>query len=233
MAIFVWDPKTGTVMEVNAAFHFLDQFSKTLFFSLSTVLILFWAEMYYISIDKSSTFTSTVQPLVYISNILVYILLIFWTTLDPSSRRSDYYLYSDFGIGMSVIYLVCAMLFAYYAYVADAELQLVPVDPETRRARSLHVRVLGVVFVSALVANTIFVLLYEDRTFSLVSAKSLVLVFFYYFILEVIPLSVVWWFFRSSRRRKQNQQHSHNNRCCCTRDVEYEQSHEETSFLVK
>ena len=61
-AIKSWDPYLGQIVNSKVEFYSLDEFSSALFFSLTSILALFWAELYYISIDRADVFMWWVRP---------------------------------------------------------------------------------------------------------------------------------------------------------------------------
>lgn len=198
VAMRAWDPLTGTVVGDRVTFYGLDEFGTVLFFTLTSVLAVFWAELYYISVDNMPLFSRIIKPLVLWVNIAAYagvsVCVYLPSTTNFSEDHTDYvYLqYSLLGAGL---YLFSAIFFAYFANVSANALQFAPAQLSARLNRLVRLKILAFASIVALTTRALVLLILTGRSFSTHSFLSLSLFLLYYIALEWTPMLIAVWFY--------------------------------------
>ena len=197
IAMGAWNSADGLVESRKVEFYSLDEFATVLFFTLASVLALFWAELYYISTDFAGTFVDIVRPLTYIINGAAYVAVGIITYLVSTSYGNDVdYIFMDYTILAATVYFVAAGMFAYYAGAVAAELKEVPIQLPARRNRLHVLRQLSIIVILALVVKAVVLITITGKSVKTESPASLVAVFLYYFLLELLPLCIILLFYR-------------------------------------
>ena len=196
-AIKSWDPYLGQIVNSKVEFYSLDEFSSALFFSLTSILALFWAELYYISIYRADLFIWYVRPATNIFIMIAFAAVSVCSWLVSKSYATDVdYVFLQYTVLITVIYLLAAMMFAYYASVAAAELNIVPIVLSARINRLTSLRLLAVICISSLILKAGTLIYLNGREIETVSPIMLVAVFMYYFCCELFPTCVILVFYR-------------------------------------
>ena len=178
-------------------FYSLDEVSNILFFSLASVLALFWAELYYISIDRAETFTCIVRPVTYVLNGIAIIGVITLSCIVSKNFSSDVdYVFVQFAILVTITYLIAAIMFTYYAYMSALELEKVPLPMIARRDRLFSLRMLACVTIVALILKASAVLYMNGKSVATDTVVSLFLVFVYFVFCEILPVCIILVFYR-------------------------------------
>lgn len=197
IAIGAWNSSTGLVESRKIEFYSLDEFATVLFFTLASVLALFWAELYYISTDFAATFVDVVRPLTYVINGAAYVAVAIITYLVSTSYGKDVdYIFMDYTILAATVYFIAAGMFAYYAWAVAAELKEVPIQLPARKNRLSVLRQLSLIVILALVVKAGVLITITGQSVRTESSASLVAVFLYYAVLELFPLLTVLLFYR-------------------------------------
>jgi Protein of unknown function (DUF1084) len=185
------------VVSSKVEFYSLDEFSSTLFFSLTLILALFWAELYYISVDRADVFVWWVRPIANLVIMSAFVAVSVCSYIVSTSYANDVdYVFLQYTVLITTIYLVAAVMFAYYAYVAAAELTNVPIGLSARKDRLSTLRVLAVICISALILKAGVLIYLNGREIETVSTTMLVCVYMYYFLCELFPMCVILAFYR-------------------------------------
>lgn len=194
-----WDSTTGTITNEKVAFYALDELATVFFFFIASILILFWAELYYISTENVDVFHYYVKPITYVVNFGALVAVVA-CSIYISDSYEDYasYVFSQFAIIAFVVYLFAALMFSYYVYVAANEIRLVPLEIVTRKERIRFLQILGFCCITALILRAIVVMYISEKDLVTVSIVSVILFFCYFFFLEFIPLFIVLVFYRVS-----------------------------------
>jgi hypothetical protein len=196
-AIHAWDPELGKVYRTKVEFYSLDEISSTLFFSLASILALFWAELYYISIDRVDIYNYLVRPVTYVINLLAFFGVIVCSIVVTNYYADDVdYIFLQYTILVTTTYIIAAVMFACYAYVAALELENVPLPITARRDRLFSLRLLACICIIALALKASASIYMNGRTVPTNNAMSLVLVYFYFFFCEIFPICVILIFYR-------------------------------------
>jgi hypothetical protein len=197
VAISSWNPSNGIIDSGKIAFYSLDEFGTMLFFSLTSILALFWAELYYISIDEVLTFTELVRPVTYILNIAAYVVVgvCIYLVAEMYTDEVDY-VFIQYSVAVAVVYLIAAIIFGYYAVSAGQELNLVPIQLSARRSRMRTLKLLAIICISALIIRAVLVILLAGHRIETTTQRAQILVFFYYFLLELIPIITAAIFYK-------------------------------------
>jgi hypothetical protein len=197
IAIDAWDSDSGEVSSNKIAFYSMDEFSSVFFFSLTSILALFWAELYYISIQSPLVFTSIIKPVTYAINVGALIAIAVCCFYANSSSGDDVdYVFLQFTITISSVYLIAAIMFGYYARVAASELKQIPVMLSARRERMRVLRMIAFIFIVALLIKACILIYLTGNQIDTTSVLVLVAMFFYYFCLELFPLATVLAFYQ-------------------------------------
>lgn len=197
VSIRSWDSDTGVVVSNKVAFYSLDEFATVLFFTLTSILALFWAELYYISIDKIHIFTNIVRPLTYLLNLAAFITIAICLYLVTVSYEDDAdYVYIQYSMLIAITYLLSAAIFGYYAHAAAHELKQVPMQLSARKSRLHTLKVLAVICISALVIRPVVVLALTNHSLRTDSSLTVGLFFLYYALLELLPTIATVVFYR-------------------------------------
>lgn len=201
-----WDPEEGIVTSNKVAFYSLDELSTVLFFTLACTLALFWAELYYISVDKLSVFTSFVRPITNALNVSAYLAVAVCTYLDTTAFAGDSdYIYVHYSLLIAITYIFAAVIFGYYARAAAQELRVVPIHLATRQQRLNTLKGLAYVCITALLTRAIIVISLTGRILRTTSLMQQLLLFLYYFILELVPTITAVAFYRVELIRMEDQ----------------------------
>ena len=169
-AIKSWDPYLGQIVNSKVEFYSLDEFSSALFFSLTSILALFWAELYYISIDRADVFIWYVRPATNIFIMIAFAAVSICSWLVSKSYATDVdYVFLQYTVLITIIYLLAAIMFAYYAYVAAAELHKVPIVLSARINRLTSLRLLAVICISSLILKASTLIYLNGREIETVS----------------------------------------------------------------
>lgn len=196
IALDAWDSDSGEVTSNKIAFYSTDEFASVFFFSLTSILALFWAELYYISIQNPLVYTSIIKPLTYAINLGALIAIAVCCLYASSSSGDDVdYVFVQFTITISSVYLIAAIMFGYYARVAASELKQIPVMLSARRERMRLLRMIAMIFIIALLIKACILIYLTGNEISTTSVLVLVAMFFYYFCLELFPLATVLAFY--------------------------------------
>lgn len=197
VAIDAWNPDTGEVENNKEAFYSLDEFAVVLFFTLTSALALFWAELYYISIEKSDTFVNYVRPITYAINFAALLgagMLSYYVSVSYTEDVD--YVFFQYTILVATVYFISAIMFAYYASAAASELKQAPVQLSARQNRLGLLRLLGGICISALIIKACILIYYTGKSIETTSDGALSSVFFYYFFLELVPIFIVLIYYR-------------------------------------
>jgi hypothetical protein len=198
VAMVAWDSDEGVVKPGHKVeFYSLDEFATVLFFTLASVLALFWAELYYISTDSPETFSLVVKPWTYVVNGAAYIAVAIITALVSTTFEDDVdYMFMDYTILAATVYFLAAAMFAHYAWRVASELKEVPIGLPTRRNRLKVLRYLAAIVIMALLVKAIVLIAITGKPLHTASDLVVVGVFFYYLLLELAPLAVILAFYR-------------------------------------
>ena len=171
--------------------------SNTIFFTLASILALFWAELYYISIDRTDIYQCIVRPMTYIVNVIAFFGVTICSIIVSIYYANDVdYIFLQYAILVTTTYLFAALMFAYYAYVAALELENVPLPVTARRDRLFSLRLLAAICIVALILKACATIFMSGKTVPTNSALSLFLVYFYFFFCEIFPICIILIFYR-------------------------------------
>lgn len=197
VATTAWNPDEGEVESQKVSFYSLDEFATLFYFSLASVLALFWAELYHVSTDSSDTYYNVIRPLVYVVNILALFTIAFLSIFVSDTSYTDVdYVFIQYTITVASTYLFAAVVFAYYSYYAGSELKQIPVQLSTRKQRLFFLRVLSAFIIGALITKAILYLIFTGDSIVTNTVGELGLVFLYYFMLEIVPISIVLMYYK-------------------------------------
>lgn len=199
MTIFAWDSTLGEVDNYRGAFYSLDELATIAFFSLSCVLALFWAEVYYIAIDQVQEYKNLIRPMTYAINIGAYIAVIgcAYSAVHASSETSSY-IYWNFSLLVSILFGLAALIFTFFAYKAATEIAAIPVHLATRQERTEELSRIFTIFILALLARAACLLLMSNDNLNTDSTLGIVLLATYFVLLELLPTVFAIVFYRTS-----------------------------------
>lgn len=191
LATFSWDSQKGEIKSNKVLFYSLDEFATVLFFSIVCLLTLFWAEIYYLAIDHIEEFKNRIRPITYLINVLAYFAIIICCII-ASKFHSDYtnYIYAQYSIIISCIFLFGAMFFSYFTYKSSQELIQIPIPLSERKEKTRKLKSLAYIFIFSLVVRSILILIMTGKSLKTTSFISRLLASLYYLFLELIPLTV-------------------------------------------
>jgi hypothetical protein len=197
VATTAWNPDKGEVETQKVSFYSLDEFATLFYFSLASVLALFWAELYHVSTDSSDVYYNVIRPLVYTVNVLALLSIAFCSIFVSETSYADVdYVFVQYTIIVATTYLFAAVVFAFYSYYAGSELKQIPVQLATRKQRLFFLRVVSAFIIGALLTKAILYLVFDGDSIVTNTVGDLALVFLYYFMLEIVPISVVLAYYR-------------------------------------
>ncbi len=197
--ILSWDESQGSIISNQLLFYTLDEAATVLFFSLACVLALFWAEVYYISIDKLKVLKYFVRPLIYCINIFALLVVCICSYLESiASPNKEMHSYPQYSLMLGVVYTVGAFLFAIFGYRSARELNQVPIEVATRKERMRVLTTLSLIFVSTLVTRAVILILLSFRRDQSrhISRIELFIMLVFYVVLELVPLLFALDFYR-------------------------------------
>lgn len=192
-----WDQEIGKFKHFHNLFHFLDECSKSCFLTTLSLVALFWAEVYYVAIDRIHIYSNAVAPVVIIFNLFAYAGIFYCTFFVPLSWQSDAYVYEQFAVGLAIAYILCACLVFYFTMAAAAEINQVPVPLATRKSRTNHLYIIAFICPTALILNAAFCISLRNKALSTRPGEPVFLLSMcvYYVLLELLPLLVVALFY--------------------------------------
>jgi hypothetical protein len=166
---------------------------------LTTILALFWAEVYYISIDDHEFYTNVVKPATYFVNFLAIICAAVLSYAINSSSHVDIdYMFQQVIIFTATIYFVAAGIFAGYTFLAGSEFKTAPLQIVARKHRLHLLRLLAIMLITVLIIKASILIYLTGKNLPMETTSDLLLVFFYFFLLEVLPLSIVLLYYWAS-----------------------------------
>lgn len=188
LASLSWDSTSGKVANNKLLFYVLDEGSTILYFSLSSVLLLFWAEIYYISIDDEATYHHILKPVICLLNFAAYMAVAICTFLliGDYTDETDY-VFTQYSIQIAVVYLITSIIFGFYAHHTAKELSTIPVQVSTRKERTIVLRNISYIFIGSLTIRAIVLLIISNTSINTSSLWGMSLVLLYYISLEFIP----------------------------------------------
>lgn len=199
IAMFAWDSHDGMIKSYKVEFYSLDEFATVLFFTLASVLSLFWAELYYISTDNPATFASIVKPVVYVVNAVAFIAAAIITGVVSTTYSDVDYIYMNYTILAATVYLFAAVLFAYFAGAVASDFMEIPIKLPARRKRINAVRLIAMITIMALVVKAVILISITGRAIRTDSFAAILGVFCYYLSVDLFPLSVILLYYRVER----------------------------------
>ncbi len=200
VAIFSWDAENGMVENDKLLFYSLDEYSNVLFFTLSSILSLFWAEIYFICVDDAVSFKYVLRPVVYLLNIAAYLgvaicsVLLIYVYTDETD-----YMFAEYSVQVGVMYTISAIIFARFAYKTSIEFNMIPVHVSTRKERNKALKRITFIFISALLLRAIIIMILTNKVIT-ISSWEWSFVVAYYLILEYCPIVMALVFYRSVDR---------------------------------
>jgi hypothetical protein len=138
----------------RSIFGILDEIAIMIYFSLSCVLSLFWAELYYIATDSVHIYSDYIRPWTIELNIAAYIGLVIFIFIENSSGKDDAdgsMYYSGFSHFAAFLNFAAAIILSVYAIFVGVELRNVPIDLESRKERIKSLQVLASIYVISLI----------------------------------------------------------------------------------
>lgn len=188
----------GEVDRYRGAFYSLDELSTIAFFSLACVLALFWAEVYYIAIDQVTEYRYLIRPMTYAINVGAYIAVIGCAyAAVHSSNDTSAYIYWNFSLLVSILFILSALVFTFFAYKAAMEISSIPVHMSTRQERTEELSRIFTIFILALVARAACLLLMSNDDLITDTSLGIVLVAAYFILLELVPAIFAIVFYRT------------------------------------
>lgn len=195
LALVYWNSVEGEIRAEISIFHFMDGLCRLIFFSVISVLTLFCAEMYYISLDSVIIYKRLVAPALYALNITSYVGLVLCAVLSKNSGSDNYYFYPQFSYGVATLYVVISLLFGYFSKSAISEFKKFPITLEARKLRVHKLLVMMVVTITATILNACLIVAYNNKKILNADIIPTALTFLYYFFLEATPILAIGIFF--------------------------------------
>lgn len=138
-----------------------------------------------------------VRPLTYVVNLIAFFGVIICSIVVSVYYADDVdYIFLQYTILVTTTYIIAAVMFACYAYVAALELENVPLPITARRDRLFSLRLLAFICIIALALKASASIYMNGRTVPTDTAMALVLVYFYFFFCEIFPICVILIFYR-------------------------------------
>jgi hypothetical protein len=194
---FSWDSDSGEVANNKLLFYVFDETSTILFFSLTSILILFWAEVYYISVDDIATFHYILKPAIILLNIAAYIAVAIcsYLVIDDYTTETDY-MFSEYSILIAIVYIVAAVMFTMYTWKTIKELSIIPLQVSTRNERTRVLLTISCVFILSLCARSIAALMLSNKSLDTSDVWIVSLIILYYILFDYLPVCVAIIFHR-------------------------------------
>jgi len=198
VAVHVWDPQEGIVVSDRVAFYTLDEFATILFFTLTSILALFWTELYFISVEKTALYLGLVRPTVMFLNLAVLVGIsvncYYVSTSNFSTTHVDY-LYYEYSILVAVMFFVSAIFFAFFSRRTAAELEMAPIYFSARLNRIYRLEGLAAVNIVALIARGVVLIVMTGKKVTISGTFHLTLFVSYYMFLEWAPILIAQLFY--------------------------------------
>lgn len=186
---------SGPISEIHHGILFilLNQLPTVLLFSTFSLLVLFWAEIYYDAIDQETHFRRVVRPFILGFNAISY--LVEGVVLGVSTRDSRHELWIVSAAYFALVFAIASLGFVFYGLRVYDLVRKVPV----------HFKILGRVLREVggitLVCGLCFSLraglsCYNAISDDLIEKENAVVLVIYYFGLEIVPSIVLLYFHR-------------------------------------
>lgn len=197
VSVDAWNPDKGIVVSEKVAFYFLDEFSTVAFFSLTSVLALFWAELYYLAIDMPYIFVNIVKPLTYFLNLVAYTVVTVYYCLTYVYYSVDTdYVYLRYSLLIAIIFIFSALMFTYFAYAASHELNKVSMQLTARRSRVRALKILAAICITSLLIRPILLLMMTKQRLQTDTGPEIAMFIAYYLVLELLPILITMNLYR-------------------------------------
>jgi len=180
-------------------FAVLNTLPDVLFFTTSTLLILFWAELIHHARNQSLSFPNKLRPSFYAINFAVYFFLLsMWCFLYFFPRHSELI---DVGCNLFFVgvYLGTALAFITYGGRLYIMLKQFPIDSRGKRTKLTEV---GWVTVICAIGFTLRASLLLYSSFSSMIDVQYWFVGGYYFLVEILPAFLVLFILRNLPPKK-------------------------------
>jgi hypothetical protein len=195
--ILNWDAALGQSIDRAYLFYCTDGISVVLFFNLAIVLTLFWAELYHISTGTEILYSYIVRPILLSINVIAYIVLISLIIYSEFSFSTiKYYFYDQNVTTEVVLYSIASFLFLIYSQCAIMEIKLAPIRLSVRRERVYSLRVISVLFITALVAKMVIALIFLNKNIDTDALQNEALILLYFITFEIIPMVAALWYYQ-------------------------------------
>lgn len=196
-----WDIEEGTLKSQDCferiLFYITDELPSILFFTSSCSVILFWSELYYISIDQPTIFSGIIQPLVITVNTVVYIcLIIFWILYGTSWSHFDDYVKNTYSYFIAILYFLTSFALFWFGRNATLELREAPIELSLRQQKLCEVGTTTGVCAVTLSVKAYILLMISNKPIYLNSQLKILEVILYFLFLEVLPEFILLYFYR-------------------------------------
>ncbi|KAG1700162.1 hypothetical protein DVH05_011971 [Phytophthora capsici] len=185
-------------------FYILDQLPILAFFSTYTLLVQFWAEVYYNAVDNLPTLTGVIKPA--IRWFLVIVLLIqglFWIFYASVWRNERAFFTRSQAILNMELFLIIATGFIYFGRKAYIELRSVPVELGIRSRKLKELTIMTTVGTSCFMTRCGLQIYLSTERKQLHDQSTWFIVVVHYALLEIVPaLSVLYFNRRLPPRRR-------------------------------
>ena len=197
-----WDSVNGKVLATglqHELFYVLDELSNLLFLLVYAALVLFWARVCCVSMDRCEMFDRIVRPattagvavvgLGHVAVWLVYGISRRWRE-DPTYVRREYAIFT----GSSCLLLAVALLI--FGCKVYRELRSVPVDLRVRMMKAREVGVLTGTWTACFTLRAALTIWAAMQGRVLTGPSAYLMLIFYFDVLEGLPLCVALYFHR-------------------------------------
>lgn len=197
---FNWcDVSSGSLSEQcdRNVYYITEQTPNLCFFSLCTLLVVFWAEVYYNAIDQRFQIEYTVKPIAKGLNAILYLFQIgLWWFYATTWTKERHYVSYAYAVLTSLSFLILCVAFVCYGYLAHAQMRLIPVELMIRMRKLKQVAMVTSVWTSCFTLRSIILLLLSVQQQQLHERFSWMVIAVYFGLLEVIPCLLILYYYR-------------------------------------
>lgn len=200
IGLFNWcDVSSGSLSPEcdRNVYYITEQIPNLCFLSLCTLLVVFWAEVYYNAIDQRVQIEYTIKPIAKCLNSILYLFQIgLWCLYATTWTKERHYVSYAYAVLTSVSFLILCLAFARYGYLAHAQMRHIPVELMIRMRKLKQVAMVTSVWTSCFTLRSIILLLLSLQQQQLHQRFSWIVIAVYFGLLEVVPCLLILYYYR-------------------------------------
>nr|CCA20930.1 conserved hypothetical protein [Albugo laibachii Nc14] len=189
-------------------FYILDQFPILMYVVIYTMLIQFWAQVYYNATNNAQKLQYYVRPAL---NVWILCIIlgqgILWILYATFLQRERNFVTQSEALLNLLMFTIITGAFVYFGRKAYLELRSIPIELSLRSRKMKELMIMTIACTSCFLTRSIMQLLISEETHQLHDRASWFIVTMYYGALELIPSITTLYYNRHipTRRKRSNQ----------------------------